>query len=69
MRHLVGLFFNLLLTLLFNKGNMRKGADLYLLIHNLFTTFKGIQKMLTVCIIKLCYTSVHVDTDIYITEL
>lgn len=44
MRHLVGLFFNLLLTLLFNKGNMRKGADLYLLTHNLFIAFKGIQK-------------------------
>lgn len=28
MRHLVGLVFNLLLTLLFNKGNVRKGANI-----------------------------------------
>lgn len=33
MRNSVGLFFNLLLTLLFNKGNVCKEADFYLLYH------------------------------------
>lgn len=69
MRHLVGLFFNLLLTLLFNKGNVGEGVDLYLLTHNLIIAFKRIQKLLSVCIIKLCHISVRVDTNICVTEL
>lgn len=67
-RHLVGLFFNLLLTLLFNKGNVREGVEFRLLTHNLFITFKGRQKLPSVCIIKLCHRKVRVDTNIYITE-
>lgn len=37
MRNSVGLFFNLLLTLLFNKGNVRKEADFYLLYHKVLS--------------------------------
>jgi len=62
-------FFNLLLTLLFNKVNVREGVDLSVLTHNLFIAFKRIQKSLSVSNIKLCHVSVCVDTNIYMTEL
>lgn len=55
MRHLVGLFFNLLLTLLFNKSDVGKEAGLYLLTHKLYLVFRRIQKLLSVCyVVKTC---------------
>lgn len=60
MRHLVGLFFNLLFTLLFNKSNVKREAGLYLQTHNSYAVFRRIQKLLSVCIIKLCHKNMHV---------
>lgn len=66
MRNSVGLFFNLLLTLLFNKGNVRKEADFYLLTKKKYIAVRRIQKLLSFCTIKLCHINVHVNTYMFI---